>query len=446
VEFLSEDTVKRATLQFMKTHYKHYARHPERGETLVSFDKSTPDGLLIDGALEFTKDDGQHFLATFEATSVASSGEVRYTLQRNQLTWDTGAAAAAVSMLAMIFFSRTVTFSFNSLGIVGSFLLWVVTMLLAWIVCNSILKSMSRYRYIYGIEQFKKYNADNQWIALSRDVFADPNDPYFLELKQQCVKNGFGLLTVNRSEQIHLVLTPARDKILRNRPDVWAKASNQLQRFEDLMRFQRRQPYLWQKGLAFFSLILTCLLFYREKQASPVVYAPSNIQEILVARADTMRAEPAVYPNEAEQLGINKNASPYPLENPESPKMPNSIDEASVGMVIASPEGLQEYPCGRVYTNLKGTTYYAIYFRIENSYREGMERVRDLNNLGLKTNLLNLHCFNPNLKQKYLIYFEELFSSQSAANQSALKVIETMKNKNLIRGANEIRLYVLEGK
>ena len=57
-------------------------------------------------------------------------------------------------------------------------------------------KGFPRYRYIYAVEQFKKYHADEQWVAIGEDVFENPNDKYLKELKKQCVYNGFGLISM----------------------------------------------------------------------------------------------------------------------------------------------------------------------------------------------------------------------------------------------------------
>ena len=85
MDYLSEDTIKRATLAFMKTYYKF---RPRNGETVIRYDMTHATGVIVDGHLTFPKEDGSPFVATFEATSVSSSAEVLFRLQRQQLLWD----------------------------------------------------------------------------------------------------------------------------------------------------------------------------------------------------------------------------------------------------------------------------------------------------------------------------------------------------------------------
>ena len=74
-----------------------------------------------------------------------------------------------------------------------------------------------RFRYIYAVEQFKRYHADEQWIAFADDVFDSPEDKYLVELKKQCIKNGFGLLSVSQNLNSQLLITPTRDEIFDKR-------------------------------------------------------------------------------------------------------------------------------------------------------------------------------------------------------------------------------------
>ena len=84
----------------MKTYYKF---RPRAGETVISYDRMHPTGVIVDGHLEFPKEDGSYFVATFEATSAAKSAEVRYTLQRQQLLWDAFAIGSVSTVTLMLF-------------------------------------------------------------------------------------------------------------------------------------------------------------------------------------------------------------------------------------------------------------------------------------------------------------------------------------------------------
>ena len=72
-------------------------------------------------------------------------------------------------------------------------------------------------RYIYAIEQFKQYEATEQWIALGEDVFESHLVKDFVELREQCVDNGFGLVMVDKNLDVQMLITPARDAVIENR-------------------------------------------------------------------------------------------------------------------------------------------------------------------------------------------------------------------------------------
>ena len=96
MDYLSEDTIKRATLAFMKTYYKF---RPRNGETVIRYDMTHTTGVIVDGHLTFPKEDGSPFVATFEATSVSSSAEVLFRLENQRLQWDSAAVGTVFALL-----------------------------------------------------------------------------------------------------------------------------------------------------------------------------------------------------------------------------------------------------------------------------------------------------------------------------------------------------------
>jgi hypothetical protein len=72
------------------------------------------------------------------------------------------------------------------------------------------MRTWKKYRYIYAIEQFKRYFADEQWIVLGEDVFHHTLDPNYIELKNQCIFNGFGLAIVNKKGETQAIASPSR--------------------------------------------------------------------------------------------------------------------------------------------------------------------------------------------------------------------------------------------
>jgi len=205
----TEDAIKRAFLPYLKEFYRY--RYEYRPESVHSeLDNVSAGGLVADGMLSFRKDDGSPFVCTYEATSLDKAEEVKFSLNVVYFTWDClafGAVVAAVAYgaafalrlpwLVGLQWAGNLGFVLGT-GLIG-FFTWYFTM-----------RGWRKYRYIYAIEQFKRYFADEQWIALADDVFPAPTDPYLLELKSQCVYNGFGLVLIGHQGGVRVLATPSR--------------------------------------------------------------------------------------------------------------------------------------------------------------------------------------------------------------------------------------------
>ncbi|MFN8301269.1 MAG: hypothetical protein U0U46_02160 [Saprospiraceae bacterium] len=207
--FISEDAIKKAFLPFLKHFYKY--RYEFQPDTITTeLDNVSTEGWVADGMVRFKKENGALFTCTYEATSLDKAGEVKFTQNVPYFLWDCaafGAVAAAIfyGISYVLRFKWLVNLHWNGnaglllgIGLIG-FLGWFFTM-----------RNWKKYRYIYAIEQFKRYFADEQWVALGEDVFPVPHDPYLLELKDQCIYNGFGLALVGRDGQVRSLATPSR--------------------------------------------------------------------------------------------------------------------------------------------------------------------------------------------------------------------------------------------
>lgn len=206
---LTEDDIKVSFLPFLKEFYKYrFEYRPESVHT--ELDNVSTGGLVADGMVSFRKNDGAPFVCTYEATSADKSEEVKYSLNTVYFTWDClafGAVVAAISY-AVAFAARFAWLkSLQWTGNTGFILGMGVVGFFSWYF---IMRNWKKYRYIYAIEQFKQYFADEQWVALADDVFPAPTDPYLLELKNQCVYHGFGLALVPEEGQVRVLVTPSR--------------------------------------------------------------------------------------------------------------------------------------------------------------------------------------------------------------------------------------------
>ncbi len=204
---LSERNIKKSTLSFLKGYYKN---RPRDGETDASIDMRGEGGIIADGFLSFQTEEGNNFVSTFEATSLGTKDEVRYKVQTRKLIWD---ALCIGSLLATVWLCWNYYEDVRFLEVSGYS--WVASVIgtvigVIFVVFVTAFWRSQRYRYIYAVEQFKQYHANEQWISIGEDVFLGPEDKYLRELKDQCIQNGFGLIKVNDELKPHLIVTPAR--------------------------------------------------------------------------------------------------------------------------------------------------------------------------------------------------------------------------------------------
>ncbi|MCS7037677.1 MAG: hypothetical protein NZM41_13500 [Saprospiraceae bacterium] len=206
---ITEDDIKRLFPKFLRHFYLHrYDYQP--GTEALQLDNVAAGGLIADGVFSFTTSDGRPFFCAFEATSMDKAGEVKYALNTWYFLWDclafgsvTAAVAYAIAYGIRFEWLLHLDWTGNAgfvlgMGIIGA-LIWSFAM-----------RSWRKYRYIYAIEQFKQYHADEQWIALADDVFPAPNDPYLEELRNQCIYHGFGLALVSADGKVRALVAPSR--------------------------------------------------------------------------------------------------------------------------------------------------------------------------------------------------------------------------------------------
>jgi hypothetical protein len=206
---LTEREVALRFVPFLKDFYKNrYQSDP--GTIQVTLANMSVEGWVADGKVTFRKPDGSAFICTYEATSVDKSEEVKYQRNNRHLTWDcaaAGALLAAVSYLWCYKMRLLWLIHLKGAGNVG-FLFGVFMM--GFLGCYLALQHWRKYRYIFAIQQFEQYFADEQWVALAEDVFPAPNDPYYLELRNQCIYHGIGLAIVPFEGHVRKIYDPSR--------------------------------------------------------------------------------------------------------------------------------------------------------------------------------------------------------------------------------------------
>lgn len=206
VENSAAHNLKLLALQYLRRFYRDF---PRSGGIETVVDMRGDGGIIADGWLTFPLPDGTWFVATVETTTAEMGKELRYVPPFRKISGDAFAISSLIVATAfwwyylsdpMLFFAQA------QVKMAG----WLFGAILTGILLYLLLFHQSRrYRYIYAIEQFKQYQANQQWIAMTDDVFPDPEDKYLIELKNQCMRNGIGLIQIREPDQVSLLISPA---------------------------------------------------------------------------------------------------------------------------------------------------------------------------------------------------------------------------------------------
>ncbi|MCH2082576.1 MAG: hypothetical protein MK226_09310 [Saprospiraceae bacterium] len=475
VEDLSENDVKRVGLQFLKAYYKY---RPRVGEAVLSIDMRGKGGIIADGLLSFPLEDGSKFQATMEATSYDTRTEVLFQRQKRLLSWD--ATAVALVGIALLF--------------VYAYLedFWTVKEWGTWPVLFGLLLSIfllgftyfiafgwgRRYRYIYAIEQFKQYYANEQWIVIGEDVFISTEDDYYKELKDQCIYNGFGLLMVMKDHTPVMVATPARQSLLKKErktiefisqnelsrriqegiPGDWKKWFNKgwgtemMNSFAEINRF--RQSYQYQITFSAIAIALIIFIFYEEYKERPIFYHDrTDYIKIVADYKDKLKGrEPLSYELDTPHffplpLIIDSEDIPSYRDLQIQSNRRNSNRKTStfisdfnalntdILVTTTQPRKKVGYDCARFY-NIHREKFLIIdaYY---DTFEQSNQRVSLLNNLGMDANALWMGCFYRS-EVGYAVFLGQLYNSPDEAGYVAEQMAQKLARKNM-----EIQLRIV---
>jgi len=468
VDHLTEDMIKRITLQYLKGYYKYRpslaARPLEGGGYLeAKLGVQTADGVIADGFLSYRTADENQFTATFEATSYLKRGEVRYQSQWLLLFLDSlavGMMVAAV-VFALVFALKLLPirdygWELNVLGLFG------ITLLIGGLFWQ-IIKSRHRYRYIFAVEQFKQYHANEQWVAVAEDVFDGPKDRHLLELKHQCIRNGFGLILVQPDFKPLLVITPARRELFNQRRSVVQflpqnQLTGQLTRQVrdsatrlipaqlknlDLKRYRR--SYFYQLISVLIAVAIIGVVFWEAwKKKEIVVYQDeAYIQELeqmdfpqynrFPEERDSFPQDTLDWPHvqpfidlqnsylDELDAGFSALQAPDDRHLPSLPP-PNRYIETdtisnvqSAGLIITSQGRIAAtYDCSRMQNIREEGDKFLIQDSRHSTLASAVERINQLGFYGFSANALWLRCFS-NRTEGYVVFLDFLFEDRQSA-------------------------------
>lgn len=462
---LSENEIKQRTLRFLKSYYRYRQRE---GATTLSSDMRGAGGVIADGYLSFPKVGGEIFHATFEATSLATKDEVRYTILKGRLHWDGIAVASLAAAITLIAGNLEGWFTFKKITYAGCIGVVVIAFMLCFILFISLVGNWRRYRYIYAVEQFKQYFVDEQWIAIGEDVFANYyDDPYYVELRKQCIRHGFGLIVVRENGHPIMQITPSRNDLFQSRRRRlrffsqaelarFTKEGNYpewLRKFNatSFLRFKGR--YTYQAIVLAISLAMIIGVFVLESQKEEIVIEeePEYLDRMAKALVFNTRPEnmqdssfvvdtPYVWPPPILRA---KDTRPY-VDLAPQPPVADAASPATTAkrrrqpdFLLASPQGepLAVYDCSRL-RNAAGA-FFVLQEGVYASYSEAESRVLDLSRYGLECSALWLGCFRGG-DDGYIVFFGPLYEKQEEARQ-ALSAYETQLGDNVLGIRMDIR-------
>ncbi len=469
---LTEENIKHTTLSFLKTYYKNNSSRGF-GNTVATLDMQAGDGIIADGYIKFsvehdpiaglsgkeaekailegktnTKKVSKSFLATFEATSQKTAQEIQYRVQNTLLILDALAVASMVAAASYGYNYMNDQYTLNQLGVFKFFMGFFGVMLATVIVYVLTLRKVARYHHIHALAQFKKYHADEQWVSYGEDVFANPQNKYLVELKKQCMRQGFGLISVDKDLQPSLVMTPARKmkqkkgrKILnfsetalaKNKAFKWVSGIK-VPRYKspiDKTDYTRFTKSYWKQAVTILAMLFVMGEIYIEERKNPdIVYADEKkYQEELKKIAANKTEEPKEYLIIGEEKDmytdgtqidqteiVDKPITKAKAKVTQTPKpIPKKPKTAKLDALIIS-TGMGEfvsYDCSRL-SAIKGTNF-LVQISTATNRTEAIRKVRTFNENGFKANAVWLGCFLN--KKTYVIYLDDIFDNKSKATE-----------------------------
>lgn len=442
---LSENNIKKTALSFLKSYYKHRPRSSESGRTDAEIDMRGKGGIIADGYIAFKKDDGGAFTSTFEATSSNTKDEVRYKLQIRKLLWDgiaIGSVAAGIYLLWNYYWDRQ--FLENTGYVTVAATLFLIAAVL-WIFWIGLFRGLKRYKYIYAIEQFKQYYADEQWIAIGEDVFLSPEDQQFKELKDQVIDHGIGLIQIDKELKPQLLITPARQDAFKKKREVvnflsLGDFSNRISQVNykkflgifklksmpfklDSNQWRFRAKNSLQISLAALSWTMVFVIFLRELNRPTIVYVnEETYYEEMLANKENLTGETIFYIVDTLLVQpYDENTLPYlqlmELENRSNKVATVTRRGFDIIIGLKNSQKLYVYSCERFY-NLNTPKYIiedGVYFNLD----EAIDRIEFLNDHGIQATALWLGCFNDG-GEGFSLFFDEIQNTQSDVNELLL--------------------------
>lgn len=430
---LTENNIKQIMLRYLKTHYKY--RIGGDGKAEFKLDQRGEGGIIADGFIRFQLDENTPFFATFEATASESRHEVAFRPRTKVLLWD--CFSFGQLMMTIIF---GILYFGSYVAIKSHGFWWIQGFLATGVISFGVLfffifRNHRRYRYIYAVEQFKQYFADDQWIAIGADVFEHPEGDEMEELKRQCALNGFGLVAIDQSESPQLLISPARQDEFQNKrrqllfidqrdsigrrtfrtaKSFWDKVWSIFNRNSNAWKTLRFQSasYLRVSLMALGASLLGYLLWQQLMDTEYDYLNPQEWQQE-VSKVDGSK-EGSYYMAGKENLRpFDENATSYLDLLPEDEANPVDPALTDIEIFMASDSRLfTYYDCTRLYNF--DERKFMIKWRTFSEFETAKSHVIRLMQKGIRCNVIWHGCFQGD-EEGYIVFLDVVYRSRANA-------------------------------
>lgn len=448
---LSENAIKHIALGYLKSFYRLRNRAPDTA-TLTGLDMRGAKNIVADGFLHYTQEDGQIFTATFEATSQATRDEICYRPRIAHVIWDglvfacfllpTFLAVSHIMGLFLLvgedFYWRVFLFFLSILPALGLYFVFF--------------RRLPRYRYIFAVEQFKQYPANNQWIAYGYDTFAGLPEKYQKELARQCTRYGFGLVEITAQRKPKLIMAPSRAENFVPKESIfdflphgeWQKRLQELTLgpwgklksfLSERLRPMQSQYFRWfprtyynQWSLIGIGLLAIFFLIRIEYRRLPVLFpSEKSYRNQTLEAAKDNRSETEYFKVDAPIAGFyDTTFLPYELKineeqfealiQTEGSKHADSIALPPVRIMTAIPghEAALYYSCDRY--NTLDQTFYLLVDSVYQQQSSARRQLTHLNEKGLHATAVWPPCLGGT-GRGFMVYVDEIILDSLVAYQ-----------------------------
>lgn len=412
-------------------------------------------GIVVDSYLSYPDEVGNDFIATAEATSVDTRDEVKYTVQFRLLFWDSLVFGTLVSILFFFVSTRISFLSMPGINPLLRILVLVGSIVFFTVLYHSGIRPLRRYRYIYAIAQFKKYHANEQWVALARGVFPmlDENT-YYRELKRQCTRFGFGLILIDKERQARMILSPSREEQFdRQRRQIRLLSLSNYRRLQDLTRqdwwlmnwwnrwtnpyrehdyFRFKSGFNHQLSLIGLGLVILSVLFLRELKRMPVYYPNESRYEKRLEK-ETEKPATAEDANDPRPFVVPfgdslTDENVMGLDTITAPEIIPLKPQAEVMVYDPYNQTIIFYDCARMYNFTE--TKYLIEIGAFGDQAQAQDRLQILGDAGINGIVFWEGCFSPN-REAFILYVETMYDTLEEAQVTLDSLQDKLLNAKL---------------